>query len=106
MPSYVKEIPYIPVCEMDLSSAKKRYSTLGEQGSVTPDHRERANVQATTAEEQANFFEIISMCGIKPAILSIEKKEKMLAVLFGIRCKKCLQNKVMPKKMLALSVRD
>lgn len=71
MPSYVKEIPNIPVCEMDLSSAKKWYSTLGEQGSATPDHRERANVQATTAEEQANFFEIISMCGIKPAILSI-----------------------------------
>ena len=46
---------YIPVCEMDLSSAKKRHSTLGEQGSVTPDLGERANVQATTAEEQANF---------------------------------------------------
>ena len=71
MPSYVKEIPYIPVCEMDLSSAKKRHSTLGEQGSATPDPRERRNVQATTAEEQANFFERISNCWIKPAILSI-----------------------------------
>ena len=28
MPSYLKEIPYIPVCEMDLSSAKKRYSSF------------------------------------------------------------------------------
>ena len=56
---------------MDLSSAKKQYSTLGEQGSATPDHRERANVQATTAEAHANFFEIISMSGFKPAILSI-----------------------------------
>ena len=71
MPSYVKEILYIPVCEMDLSSAKKRHSTLGEQGSATPDPREKRNVQATTAEEQANFFERISNCWIKPAILSI-----------------------------------
>ena len=38
---------------------------------LLPQTTERANVQATTAEEQANFFEIISMCGIKPAILSI-----------------------------------
>ena len=71
MPSYVRETPYIPVCEMDLSSAKKRYSSLGEQGSATPDLRERANVQASTAEEQVNFFESISLCGIKPPILFI-----------------------------------
>ena len=70
-PSYVREIPYIPVCEMDLSSAKQRHSTLGEQGPATPNPRERGNVQATTAEEQANFFESISNCGIKAAILSI-----------------------------------
>ncbi|CAH3151841.1 unnamed protein product, partial [Porites lobata] len=38
--------------------------------SVT-DPRERANVQATTAEKQAYFFESISNCEIKPAILSI-----------------------------------
>ena len=44
---------------------------MGEQGSVTPDPRERRYVQATTAEEQVNFFERISNCGIKPAILSI-----------------------------------
>ena len=36
-----------------------------------PDPRERANVQATTAEKQAYFFESISNCEIKPAILSI-----------------------------------
>ena len=31
MPSYTCEIPIIPVSEMNLSSAKKRYSMLGEQ---------------------------------------------------------------------------
>ena len=71
MPLQVKEIPYIPAYEMDLSFAKKRHSTLGEQGPATLDPRERANVQATTAEEQANFVESISICGIKPTILSI-----------------------------------
>lgn len=40
-------------------------------GCATPDPRERANVQATTAEKQAYFFESISNCEIKPAILSI-----------------------------------
>jgi len=35
MPSYVDGVPYISICEMDLSSVKKRYSTLGEQGSAT-----------------------------------------------------------------------
>ena len=94
MPSYVKEIPYIPVCEMDLSSAKKRHSTLGEQGSATPDPRERRNVQATTAEEQANFFERISNCGIKPAILSIVAPYNAAFVP--------VENKTMPKPLTEL----
>ena len=35
------------------------------------------------------------------------KIRKMLAVLFGIKCKKkCSRSKVLPKKVLALSVRD
>ena len=70
MPSYVKEIPYLLLCEMDLSSAKKRHSTLGEQAYATPD-RTRANVPETSEEEQAHFFDSISKCGIKPAILSL-----------------------------------
>ena len=94
MPSYVKEIPYIPVCEMDLSSAKKRYSSLGEQGSATSELRERANVQATTAEEQANFFESISMCGIKPAILSIVSPYNVAFVH--------VENTTMPKPLTEL----
>ena len=67
MPSYVKDIPYIPVCEMDLSSAKKQHSTLGNHGCVTPAIGERANVQNV----QANFFESISNCAVTPAVLSI-----------------------------------
>lgn len=94
MPSYVKEIPYIPVCEMDLSSAKKRHSSLGEQGSATPDPRERRNVQATTAEEKANFFERISDCWIKPAILSIVAPYNAAFVP--------VENKTMPKPLTEL----
>ncbi|XP_068743560.1 uncharacterized protein [Montipora capricornis] len=70
LPSYVKNIPYIPVCDMDLSSAKKRYSTLGEQGYATPEVN-RADIPETSAEERANFCGNISRCGIKPAILSL-----------------------------------
>lgn len=94
MPSYVKEIPYIPVCEMDLSSVKKRHSSLGEQGSATPDPRERRNVQATTAEEEANFFERISDCWIKPAILSIVAPYNAAFVP--------VENKTMPKPLTEL----
>ena len=94
MPSYVKEISYILVCEMDLSSAKKRQSTLGEQVSATPDLREKANVQATTAEEQANVFESISICGIKPAILSIVAAYNAAFVR--------VVNKTMPKPLTEL----
>ena len=94
MPSYVKEIPYIPVCEMDLSSAKKRHSSLGEQGSATPDPRERRNVQATTAEEEANLFERISNCCIKPDILSIVAPYNAAFVP--------VENKTMPKPLTAL----
>lgn len=43
MPSYVKEILYIPVCEMDLSSAKKRHSTFGEQD-LLPETPERGEM--------------------------------------------------------------
>lgn len=94
MPSYVKEIPYIPVSEMDLSSAKKRHSSLGEQGSTTPDPRERRNVQETTAEEEANFFERISNCWIKPDILSIVAPYNAAFVP--------VENKTMPKPLTEL----
>ena len=94
MPSYVKEIPYIPVSEMDLSSAKKRHSSLGEQGSATPDPRERRNVQETTAEEEANFFERISNCWIKPDILSIVAPYNAAFIP--------VENKTMPKPLTEL----
>ena len=70
MPSYVRDIPYIPVSEMDLFSAKKRYTTLGEQSCATAEVN-RANVQALSTEEIASFLENVSKCGIKPAILSL-----------------------------------
>ena len=97
-PSYVKEMPYIPVCEMDLSSSKKRHSTLGEQGSATPDLRETANVQAITAEEQANFFESSSICGIRPVILSVVATYNPAFVR--------VENKTMPKPLTELFSED
>ena len=43
---------------------------FGEQVYATPD-RTRANVPETSEEEQAHFFDDISKCGIKTAILSL-----------------------------------
>ena len=70
MPSYVKEIPYLPLGEMDLPCTKKRLSTLGKQAYATP-RRNRANVPETSEEEQANFFVNVSNYGIQPTILSL-----------------------------------
>ena len=48
----------MPVSEMDLSSAKKRHSSFGKQGSATPEGN-RTNVQGPLAEERAIVFENI-----------------------------------------------
>ena len=69
MPSYVKEIPYSPVYEIDFSSAKKRQQSLGQPSSAIAVNR--AEVQGPSVEEQTKFYQNISKCGVKPAILSL-----------------------------------
>ena len=79
MPSYVKEIPYIPVSEMDLSSAKKRHSSLGEQG--------RGNVQETTAEEEANFLKEFQTVGSNRTFYPL--LHLIMLLLYLLRTKQC-----------------
>lgn len=67
---------------------------MGEHRPATPELRERANVQATTAEEQANFVESISICGIKRTILSIIAPYNAAFVR--------VENKTMPKPLTEL----
>ena len=77
MPGYVKEIPYLPVSEMDFTSAKKKHSLLLEE-QVTPmtartasDATHTTHVPVPTTEEQIKFFSSISGSTLKPAILSV-----------------------------------
>lgn len=71
MPAFVREIPYKPVCEMDLSSAKKRHRMLGTDQGETPERTGRVDVPALTLQERTDFYQNISKCGVKSAILSL-----------------------------------
>ncbi|PFX15562.1 hypothetical protein AWC38_SpisGene20214 [Stylophora pistillata] len=75
MPAYVKDIPYIPVNEMDFTSAKKKFDMLQTQNVIpTTSRRMPANDRPpskATDEEMANLFHQLSMAGTKPAILSL-----------------------------------
>lgn len=75
MPAYVKDIPYIPVNEMDFTSAKKKFDMLQTQNVIpTTSRRMPANDRPpnkATDEEVANLFHQLSMAGTKPAILSL-----------------------------------
>ena len=77
MPGYVKEIPYLPVSEMDFTSAKKKHNLLLEE-QVTPmtartasDAIHTTSIPVPTIEEQKKFFSSISGSTLKPAILSV-----------------------------------
>ncbi|XP_022777612.1 uncharacterized protein LOC111319046 [Stylophora pistillata] len=71
MPSYVKEIPYMPVSDMDLTSANKLRKQLEEpDGSKQRAEKKRPQIEVTTASERDNFFKEIFNYG-KSAILSL-----------------------------------
>ena len=46
MPAYVREIPYLPVAEMDMSSARKRHSILGAELRTRTNTRDSAYQQS------------------------------------------------------------
>jgi hypothetical protein len=77
MPGYVKQIPYIPVCEMDFCSSKTKHKLLLEQQKI-PSASLPATVNLTpnrtpftSNEEQHHFFQNIAGCSTKPAILAL-----------------------------------
>ena len=76
LPSHVREIPYLPVSEMDFTSAKKNHELMVEKR-VTPiairsnPGIENNRTPAPTSEEQKSFFTSISGSTVKPAVLSL-----------------------------------
>ena len=77
MPGYVKEIPYIPVCEMDFCSSKTKHRLLLEQqktpsASLPPTvHLGPNKTPSTSKEEQLEFFKNITECLTKPVVLAL-----------------------------------
>lgn len=81
MPGYVKQVPYIPVCEMDFTSSKTKHKLLLENqitpsaSLLTPDDiPARSNIPSTSSEEQLQFFKNIAACSTRPVILSLVPK--------------------------------
>ena len=61
LPSHVRDIPYLPVSEMDFTSAKKKHELMIEKQVTPMATRSNPEVQtmrapAPTPEEQKNFF--------------------------------------------------
>ena len=74
--SHMKEIPYLPVSEMDFTSAKKKYELMVEKQVTPMATRSNSGIQITrtpapTPEEQKTFFTSIPGCTVKPAVLSL-----------------------------------
>ncbi|EDO32490.1 predicted protein [Nematostella vectensis] len=71
MPSYVKEIPYMPVSEMDLTSAKRLRKQIDEPETVKlTSIKQRYDIEMPSVEERTDFYnELSGHC--KSAILSL-----------------------------------
>ncbi|KAJ7374244.1 hypothetical protein OS493_007323 [Desmophyllum pertusum] len=75
MPSYIKEVPYSPVCEMDFTSAKKKRTQLVERGIMPQAQRvigtAGAAVATPTSKEKEDFYKLLAKGKQKPAVLSL-----------------------------------
>jgi hypothetical protein len=73
LPSHVKEVPYLPVCEVNFSSAHKKYDKLCEDKTeeTVPKVYKKSSVTAPSSDEIKKFFTGIAQCGSKSIILSI-----------------------------------
>ena len=83
MPVYVREIPYLPVGEMDMSSVRKRHSILDAEQRQTPEiqHTNRATIKDPSNDEKSASYANITKCGSKPAILSLLSPYNELYIL-------------------------
>ena len=76
LPSHVREIPYLPVSEVDFTSAKKKQELMVEKQVTPMATTSNPGIQTTrtpapTSEEQKSFFSSISGTAVKPAVLSL-----------------------------------
>ena len=77
-PSFQKDIPYLPVKDIDFTSAKAKKRKLEESSADAqasshhpgPSPSVRMTISPTSLELQ-NFFQELSKCGSRPVILSL-----------------------------------
>ena len=75
VPSFQKDIPYLPVKDIDFRSAKRKKMEMECKGLCTPPtevqpFKMKDQLQAPTDIELNEFFDKLSKCNTKPAILS------------------------------------
>lgn len=75
LPTFQKTMDYAAVSDIDFSSAKRRRQEVESPLPVSPgpdaELQASAEVRRPNAEERNLFFDDISHCGVKPAILSL-----------------------------------
>lgn len=76
IPSFQREIPYLPVKDLSFISAKGKQKKIDASISQQPEHvsleaASSINVEKPGSSELDNFFLKLSKCSTKPAILSI-----------------------------------
>lgn len=76
IPSYQREIPYLPVKDLDFTSAKGKHKALekpDDTGASLQEAKSNIIVPKPGTSDLQKFFSRLSDCGTKPAILSIIK---------------------------------
>ena len=79
LPSYLKSVEYLPVCDIDFTSAKTKKRKLDckiddlECPKTSTDilKPKSTSEKLPTYDEMNIFYELLSKCGTKPAILSL-----------------------------------
>jgi hypothetical protein len=98
----MKQVPYMPVCDMDLTPSKKNHSLLLNNELVPSDSRTdvaaggtRNNVPKPSIEEQQAILKNIWNCNSEPPVLSLlttpNTFPKKLLIYFNLQLINCLK---------------
>ena len=78
IPSYQKDIPYVPLHKLDFSSAKSKKSKIDSTGTIASSSKKTTTTASVkkvphhpSPDELQSFYLKISQCNSKPAILSL-----------------------------------
>lgn len=71
MPGHVKNVPYLPISQIDFTSPKRNYSKTCEPSSLCTPTPNKKKITRPSNYEMNAFFNGIASSKIKPAVLSV-----------------------------------